>query len=85
LADLQAKGCDLYLHQQGIDTSTPSGRMLFQMLSVFAEFEREMIRERVVAGLERTKSKGTRLGRPKLDYSVRRKIEIAMDDITQSA
>tara|TARA_E500000318_G_C3564832_1_gene215204 strand:- start:2847 stop:3458 length:612 start_codon:yes stop_codon:yes gene_type:complete len=78
LADLQAKGCDLYLHQQGIDTSTPSGRMLFQMLSVFAEFEREMIRERVVAGLERTKSKGTRLGRPKLDYSVRRKIEIAM-------
>ena len=78
LADLQAKGCDLYLHQQGIDTSTPSGRMLFQMLSVFAEFEREMIRERVVAGLERPKSKGTRLGRPKLDYSVRRKIEIAM-------
>jgi len=78
LADLQAKGCDLYLHQQGIDTSTPSGRMLFQMLSVFAEFEREMIRERVVAGLERTKSKGTRLGRPKLDYSVRRKIELAM-------
>jgi len=78
LADLQAKGCDLYLHQQGIDTSTPSGRMLFQMLSVFAEFEREMIRERVVAGLERTKSKGTRLGRPKLDYSVRRKIETAM-------
>ena len=46
LSDIQACGCDLYLHQQAVDTSTPSGRMLFQMLSVFAEFERALIRER---------------------------------------
>ncbi len=66
LADIQAKGCDLYLHQQALDTSTPSGRMMFQMLGVFSEFERAMIRSRVKAGLERTKAKGTKLGRPSL-------------------
>jgi DNA invertase Pin-like site-specific DNA recombinase len=47
LTDLQALGCDLYLHQQALDTSTPSGRAMFQMCGVFAEFERGMIRERV--------------------------------------
>jgi DNA invertase Pin-like site-specific DNA recombinase len=63
LGDVQAKGVDLYLHVQDLDTSTPSGRMLFQMLGVFAEFERAMIRDRVVAGLNRVR--GTkRLGRP---------------------
>jgi DNA invertase Pin-like site-specific DNA recombinase len=63
LGDVQAKGVDLYLHVQGLDTSTPSGRMLFQMLGVFAEFERAMIRDRVMAGLNRVR--GTkRLGRP---------------------
>lgn len=63
LGDVQAKGVDIYLHVQGLDTSTPSGRMLFQMLGVFAEFERAMIRDRVLAGLNRVR--GTkRLGRP---------------------
>ena len=61
LSEIQARGCDLYLHQQAIDTSTPSGRMLFQMLGVFAEFERSMIVARVRAGLQRTTK---RLGRP---------------------
>jgi len=60
LGDIQAKGVDLYLHQQGLDTSTPSGRMLFQMLSVFAEFERAMIRERIMSGLRRTSKKSGR-------------------------
>ncbi|WP_457090448.1 recombinase family protein [Microvirga sp. P5_D2] len=63
LADVQARGVDLYLHQQAIDTSTPSGRMLFQLLSVFSEFERAIIRSRVVAGLDRVRGK-KRLGRP---------------------
>jgi hypothetical protein len=53
LHELHAKGVDLFLHQQGLDTSTPSGRAMFQMLGVFAEFERAMIRERVMAGLSR--------------------------------
>lgn len=64
LGDLNAKGIDLYLHIQGIDTSTPSGRAMFQMLGVFAEFERAMISERVKSGLARSSKKG---GRPRLD------------------
>jgi DNA invertase Pin-like site-specific DNA recombinase len=47
LSDLHAYGIDLFLHQQGLDTTTPSGGMMFQMMGVFAEFERAMIQERV--------------------------------------
>jgi DNA invertase Pin-like site-specific DNA recombinase len=64
LNDLQAKGVDLFLLQQGLDTSTPSGRAMFQMLGVFAEFEAAMIRERVRAGVARAKRRGTKSGRP---------------------
>lgn len=62
LAELHSKHVDLYLHQQGLDTSTPAGKAMFQMLGVFAEFERAMIRERVNAGLARARDKGTRSG-----------------------
>ena len=62
LGELHAKGVDLYLHQQGLDTGTPAGKALFQMMGVFAEFERAMIRERVRSGLERAKAQGTVLG-----------------------
>lgn len=64
LNEAHAKGVDLYLHQQGLDTSTPSGRMMFQMLGVFAEFERAMIRERILAGLRRTTKKSGRKPMP---------------------
>jgi DNA invertase Pin-like site-specific DNA recombinase len=47
LGEVHSKGVDLYLHQQGLDTSTPAGKAMFQMMGVFAEFERAMIRERV--------------------------------------
>ena len=67
LGDLNATGTDLYLHQQALDTSTPSGRALFQMCGVFAEFERAMIRERVNAGLARAKAEGVTLGRRRLE------------------
>ena len=66
-AELHAKGVGLYLHQQGLDTSTPAGKAMFQMMGVFAEFERAMIRERVMAGRKRAKANGTTLGRPKID------------------
>ena len=56
LSDLRAKSVDLYMHQQALDTSTPSGRAMFQMLGVFAEFERSMIVARVKAGLARAKA-----------------------------
>src|SRR3984957_10391644 len=65
LGELRSRDMDLYLHQQALDTSTPSGRMLFGMLSVFSEFERARIRDRVVAGLDRARLSGKRLGRPR--------------------
>ena len=74
LADLQSKKVDLYLHQQALDTSTPSGKAMFGMLSVFAEFERSIIRERVNAGLARARAKGTTLGRPRTDPKVEQEI-----------
>ncbi len=58
LGEIHAKGVDLYLHQQGVDTSTPAGKALFQMCGVFAEFERSMIQERVKAGLARARAQG---------------------------
>lgn len=64
LGELRARDIDLFLHQQALDTATPSGRMLFGVLSVFSEFERAMIRDRVMAGLDRARSSGKRLGRP---------------------
>ena len=67
LGELHAKGVDLYLHQQGLDTSTPAGKALFQMMGVFAEFERAIIRERVRSGLERAKAQGKVLGRRRND------------------
>ena len=62
---LEACKVDLYLDQQQIDTTTPSGRLLFQVTGAFGEFERSMIRERVNAGLARAKAQGKTLGRPK--------------------
>ena len=66
LSELHALGVGLFLHQQGIDTTTPAGKAMFQMMGVFAEFERAMIQERVRAGLARAKADGKRLGRPKV-------------------
>jgi DNA invertase Pin-like site-specific DNA recombinase len=67
LSELHALGIDLFLHQQGLDTTTPAGKAMFQMMGVFAEFERSMIRERVNAGLRRAKAAGKTLGRRKLE------------------
>jgi DNA invertase Pin-like site-specific DNA recombinase len=64
LSELHALKIDLFLRQQGLDTTTPAGKAMFQMLGVFAEFERAMIAERVRAGLARARNEGKRLGRP---------------------
>lgn len=66
LEEIHKLGVDLYLHKQGLDTTTPAGKAMFQMLGVFAEFERAMIQERVKAGLARARANGTTLGRPRL-------------------
>jgi DNA invertase Pin-like site-specific DNA recombinase len=78
LGELHAKRVDLYLHQQGLDTSTPAGRAMFQMLGVFAEFERAIIVERVKAGLARAKAQGKRLGRPTLPPEKDRAVRAAL-------
>ena len=61
LDEINSVVCDLYIHHSGLDTSTPSGKMMFQMIGVFAEFERSMISERVKLGMKRTDKK---IGRP---------------------
>ena len=71
---LRDKDVDLFLHQQGLDTSTTAGRAMFQMLGVFAEFERGIIRERVNAGLARAREKGVVLGRRPTAPAVEKRI-----------
>jgi DNA invertase Pin-like site-specific DNA recombinase len=74
LGELHAVGIDLFLHQQGLDTTTPAGKAMFGMMGVFAEFERSMIQERVRAGLRRARDEGKQLGRPKIDADIERAI-----------
>src|SRR6201991_1108302 len=74
LQGLHDKGVDLFLHQQGLDTSTTAGKGMFQMLGVFAEFERGIIRERINAGLARAKENGIKLGRRKVRPAVEDRI-----------
>ncbi len=64
----EALGVHLVVHDEAIDTTTPSGRLLFHVLAAIAEFERELIRERVVAGVRHAKVLGRRLGRPRLHH-----------------
>jgi DNA invertase Pin-like site-specific DNA recombinase len=64
LGELKAAGVDLYLDRQAVDTTTPAGRALFQMLGVFAEFERSIIQERINAGIARARIIGTKSGKP---------------------
>ncbi len=77
LNELRAKEVDLYLHKQSLVTSTPTGKAMFQMLGVFAKFEREIIAERIHAGLARAREQGTKsgnpIGRPEKFGRVRRK------------
>jgi len=78
LSELHALGIDLFLHQQGLDTTTPAGKALFQMMGVFAEFERSMIAERVRAGLRRAVSEGKQLGRPRIPADLENRIRFAL-------
>ena len=78
LSELHAFKVDLFLHQQGLDTTTPAGKAMFQMLGVFAEFERSIIQERVRAGLMRAKREGKRLGRPPIAPELKQRIQEAL-------
>jgi DNA invertase Pin-like site-specific DNA recombinase len=78
LAELNAAGVDLYLEKQAVDTTTPAGRALFQMLGVFAEFEREIMKERIHAGIARARQCGTKSGAPIGRAPISRKVEDAI-------
>lgn len=81
LGELQSRGVDLFLHQQALDTSTPAGRALYGMLSVFSDFERAMIKSRVLAGLHRARTvDGKRLGRPPMPPIRIERIKRALND-----
>jgi DNA invertase Pin-like site-specific DNA recombinase len=78
LTEIHALKIDLYLHQQGIDTATPAGKAMFQMMDVFAEFERSMIQNGVRAGLARARAEGTKSGRPNTDPATEKAIRAAL-------
>ena len=77
--ELQALGVDLVVLDQAIDTTTPSGRLLFHVLAAISEFERDLIRERVIAGLARMRAQGRRLGRPR-----RHQVDVARAAVMRS-
>ena len=70
LAELDAAGVALYSDQQAIDSTAPIGRAMIQMASVFGEQERQIIRSRVLAGLDRVRQQGKKLGRPKVSPKI---------------
>ena len=72
---MEACGVDLYLDQQSIDTSTPAGKLMFQVTGAFAEFERSMIRQRVHAGLKRAAQEGRYPGRPRISDAMEKRIQ----------
>ena len=80
LQALHDKGVGLFLHQQGLDTTTSAGKAMFQMLGVFAEFERGIIRERVNAGLARARANGVKLGRRRVKPSIEAQIVTLRDE-----
>lgn len=79
LQEMHAAGVELFLHQQALDTTTPGGKAMFQMLGVFAEFERSMIAERVRSGMRKAKANGTKsglpIGRPRTPEALKQRIK----------
>ena len=78
LSELHALKIELYLHQQGLDTTTPAGKAMFQMMGVIAEFERTLIQERVRAGMARAKREGKHVGRPPIAPELEETIRAAL-------
>jgi DNA invertase Pin-like site-specific DNA recombinase len=83
LTEIHALRIDLFLKTQGVDTTTPGGKAMFQMMGVFAEFERSIIQERVRAGLRRAAGEGKRLGRPPIPEKTQDAIRGALKERTE--
>lgn len=77
LEELEGLGIDFCSYQDSIDTSTNHGRLVFTIMGAIAEFERSLIRERVLAGVRRAKENGIRLGRPPLEVNIKKMKELA--------
>jgi DNA invertase Pin-like site-specific DNA recombinase len=84
LSLLRRYGVDFVSTTEAVDTSTPAGRMVLTFLGAIAEFEREIIRERVVCGLERAKANGTQLGRPRAGFNVNEALRLKRDGLSWS-
>jgi DNA invertase Pin-like site-specific DNA recombinase len=78
--EFEVLGVDLVVLDQAIDTTTPAGRLLFHVLAAISEFERDLIRDRVLAGLRRARAQGTksgkRIGRPRTPVDVGHAVEL---------
>lgn len=83
LEEFNSLGVDFISYKENIDTSTPTGKILFTMISAFAEFEREILRERVIAGMEKAKIRGVKIGRPEIPPFIKKKVlELKRDGFT---
>jgi DNA invertase Pin-like site-specific DNA recombinase len=84
LGDLHGANVDLYVKEQGLDTTSPSGRAAFSLMGIFAELERNLIRERVLAGLARARAEGRKLGRPTLSQQKTDAVVVALKEGSRS-
>jgi len=78
LEELEGLGIDFCSYEDSIDTSTNHGKLVFTIMGAIAEFERSLIRERVLAGIRRAKENGIRLGRPPLEVDIGKMKELAL-------
>jgi DNA invertase Pin-like site-specific DNA recombinase len=79
IAELEALRVGLFVRNLAMDTSTPAGRLMFNVMGSLAEFERELIRERTLLGLERARRQGKKLGRPKVPPGVEHRIAALLE------
>lgn len=75
-------GIDFCSYQENMDTTTPMGKAMFTMASAFAEFERSIIRERVIAGINKARIKGKILGRPKVPLDMQKIIQLKSEGLS---
>ncbi len=80
LAEFQSLGIEFISLHEAIDTSTPNGRLVFGIMASIAEFERELIRERVKSGIQHARAKGKRLGRPRVHVNAARIASLRRQD-----
>lgn len=85
LAELESVGVAFISLKDNLDLTTPAGRLMFQMIGAFAEFERETIRQRVVSGLAHARSKGRKLGRPKCSANASQVIRLRSEGLSFEA